>query len=76
MQLLGKRIIMTKSAVKDTDVSLTVSRIENKEGQQEFFLDVQCKDSTPGAILCNSPKINKVRLGFKDLQGEVVSQAE
>ncbi len=72
MQLLGDNIIMTRSAMAENDISITVSRIkkEEKEGVEEFFIDVQCKESPVGKELCNSPHVEAIRKGFSALHQE------
>ncbi len=70
MQLLGSQIIMTRSPTKDTDVSFTVSRIKKKDGVEELFLDVQCKDTTKGDAYCGTPEVQRVRKGFRGLQAK------
>jgi hypothetical protein len=69
MQLLGNQIIMTRTPMSDIDISLAVSRMI-KGPREEFFLDVQCKETTPGEALCASPKVQKIRTGFRSLQDQ------
>lgn len=46
MQLLAASIIMTAAPAKDDDISITVSRIEEKDvADVRLFMDLQCKES-------------------------------
>lgn len=55
LQLIGENIYMTSAPKEDTDISLTVARIKNKETDEEkIFLDQQCRTSVKGQNFCNS----------------------
>lgn len=74
MQLVGSNIILTRPPRKDTDVSLTISRITNKAGHEEMFMDIQCKDSSMGKRFCAGDKARKIRFGFKKALTGTVTQ--
>lgn len=76
MQLLGRNIIMTHPPIKDQDISLTVSRIKREGSTEEFFLDIQCKDSTPGEEHCKSSAVQEIRKGFRALGQGTPTPAE
>ena len=74
IQMLSKTIIMTDAALKDSDISITVSKIREKDAPgAKLFMDLQCKDSPRGADLCESASVEQIRMGFKyflNMQGE------
>ncbi len=66
MQMLSNSIIMTATPVKDSDFSLTVSRItEEGVSGAKLFLDLQCKNSPIGIDLCHSAQVDRIRLNFR-----------
>ncbi len=66
MQMLSDSIIMTATPIKDSDISLTVSRItEEGVSGAKLFLDLQCKNSPIGIDLCHSAKVDSIRLDFR-----------
>lgn len=66
IQMLSKTIIMTSAALKDSDISITVSKIREKNVPgAKLFMDLQCKDSPRGADLCKSDSVEQIRIGFK-----------
>ncbi len=66
VQMLSNTIIMTAAALKDTDISITVSKIRKKDtSSAKLFLDLQCKNSPRGEDLCKSESIEQIRMGFK-----------
>ncbi len=70
LQMLADSIIMTAAPLKDSDISITVSRIRNKEKPgARLFMDLQCKESPRGRDLCNTDEINRIRLGFRRFLG-------
>jgi hypothetical protein len=72
LQLLGKSIMMTKAPLKDDDISITISRIPNKDNSGvRLFMDLQCKNSPLGKKLCRSDKVRGIRGKFRaQLTGE------
>jgi len=67
LQMLADSIIMTASPLKDNDISITVSRIRNKEQPgARLFMDLQCKESPRGRDLCETDEINQIRAGFRE----------
>ncbi len=66
LQLLGKSILMTKAPLKDDDISITISRITDKEDAGvRLFMDLQCKNSPLGKELCRSDKVRNIRADFR-----------
>jgi len=55
LQLIGDNIYMTSAPNTDTEISLTVARIKDKNTNEEkIFLDQQCRSSFKGQNFCNS----------------------
>jgi hypothetical protein len=66
IQMLGDTIIMSGAPLKDSDISLTVSRIRSKGAPgAELFMDLQCKNSPLGDELCGSDQVRGIRTGFQ-----------
>lgn len=66
MQMLGDNIIMTAAPHETKDISITVSRIENREnGTTVLFMDLFCKETTTGKELCASDKVQKIRAAYQ-----------
>jgi len=62
----SERIFMTKPAVTDEDISITVSRIRpDRKGNEVIFLDVQCKKTVANQTWCKKPVAMEIRKGFK-----------
>ncbi len=62
----SSRIFMTRPAVTEQDISITVSRIRpDKKGKEVIFLDVQCKKTIASETWCRKPKAETIRTGFK-----------
>jgi hypothetical protein len=67
LQMLSDSIIMSAAPLKDEDISLTASRIRNKDRPgAELFMDLQCKSSPRGDEYCRSESVEKIRTGFRD----------
>ncbi|MGR8930867.1 MAG: DUF4124 domain-containing protein [Gammaproteobacteria bacterium] len=70
----GDRLIMTADPVKDDDLSLSASKLDDK-GNQLIFFDIRCKASSIGRELCNSEKARAIRQGFSTyIQSRLTSQ--
>lgn len=60
------KIIYTADPIIDSDISLSVSKLLNKnQGYGQLFLDIRCKRSSIGEELCASKKVEHIREGFK-----------
>lgn len=57
------KLVMSAAPFNDDDLSLSVSRLD-KDGVQQIFLDMRCKDSNIGKELCGSEKAQGIRRGF------------
>ncbi|PKM11943.1 MAG: hypothetical protein CVV13_07165 [Gammaproteobacteria bacterium HGW-Gammaproteobacteria-3] len=57
-------LIMTMLPTKDSDLSLSLSKIELNDGEYQLFLDIRCLDSISGRELCVSEKVHAIRTSF------------
>lgn len=68
------KLIMRGPPVKDDDLSLSASLL-NQKGQLQIFLDIRCKQSTLGAELCAGSKAQAIRQEFAPyIQQQLTSQ--
>jgi hypothetical protein len=66
IDLAADRILVTAPPRELRDISITVSRLEDREGDGErIFMDVQCADFTEGREFCRSPYVQGIRQGFR-----------
>jgi hypothetical protein len=62
----AENIVMSGAPSNEEDISITLSRIQDsKSGHTLIFLDLQCKDSPQGDILCKSAKVERFIQGFQ-----------
>ena len=67
IQTSGANILITAPPETLDDFSLTLSRVQEKEGQAtSIFLDMQCKNPTPTDVSCNNARAMKVLDEFHD----------
>lgn len=59
------KLIMGRAPAKDSDLSLSVSKIEDEHKKPQLFLDVRCRESSLGAELCASQKVRDIRSAFR-----------
>lgn len=70
VDLAAERILVTAPPRELRDVSITVSRLGDREGGGErIFMDVQCVDFTEGREFCRGPDVNAIRNDFKAALG-------
>jgi hypothetical protein len=66
VDLAGDRILVTAPPRELRDISITVSRLPDREGIGErIFMDVQCANFTEGREFCRGPVVTKIRNQFK-----------
>ncbi len=71
LQMLNDFIIMTGAPVNDNDISITASRIVNKdESGAKLFMDLTCKNSPRGAAFCKTDAVRKIQKGFQPFLNE------
>lgn len=59
----NENLIMRAEPASDSDISLSVSRLQ-RGNEQQIFLDIRCKATTLGQELCSSDKAQSIRRGF------------
>lgn len=59
------KLLMTAEPQQDSDLSLSVSKIDMGNQQQQLFLDIRCRQSSLGAELCASDKVRDIRTSFR-----------
>jgi hypothetical protein len=60
------RLIMGQVPHRDSDLSLSVSRMDVEKKKQQLFLDIRCRKSSLGEELCAGDKAKKIRRSFSD----------
>jgi hypothetical protein len=69
------KLIMTRPPAKDTDLSLSLSKIAINDNDYYLFLDIRCRESSPGKELCASQKVKDIRSAFKSFINDALSRA-
>jgi hypothetical protein len=64
------KLVMHALPTRDTDFSLSISKIASKDDEDQLFLDIHCRDSSLGKELCNSTKIQELRTSFRPYVNE------
>jgi hypothetical protein len=59
-------LIMGQTPYKDTDLSLSISKMDEADGSQQLFLDIRCRRSSLGDLLCRGQKVKKIRQLFNE----------
>lgn len=73
IQIQGDSIIMAKAPTKDSDISITICRIRQKNQPSMLFMDLFCKNSPLGNELCKSPQIDSIRQAYRRQVGGITS---
>lgn len=71
IQIQGEFIIMTKAPKKDDDISITISKIRQKNQPTMLFMDLFCKGNPNGQELCKSPKVAAIRHAYREDVGGI-----
>lgn len=70
IDLAADRILVTAPPRELRDISITVSRLDDKDGKGErIFMDVQCANFTEGREFCRGPKVGAILDNFKAALG-------
>lgn len=59
------KLIMGRTPATDSDLSLSVSKLEDENKKQQLFLDIHCRESSLGSELCASQKVRDIRSSFR-----------
>lgn len=65
IQIQGDFIIMAKAPAKDTDISITISKIYQENQPTMLFMDLFCKSNPNGQELCKSGKVKAIRKAYR-----------
>jgi hypothetical protein len=66
IDLAAGRILVTAPPRELHDISITVSRLADREGSGErIFMDVQCANFTEGREYCRSEEVSRIRENFR-----------
>ncbi len=60
------RLIIALVPYRDTDLSLSVSRMDVENKKQQLFLDIRCRKSSLGKELCAGERAKKIRYSFSN----------
>ncbi len=63
IEIITDTLILTESPKKESDISLSFSKIPEKEGHN-ILLEITCFDSEAGEELCKSDTVRKISRGF------------
>jgi hypothetical protein len=70
IDLTADRILVTAPPRELKDISITVSRLDEKEsGGERIFMDVQCAPFSEGKEFCRGPDVSKIRDDFRGALG-------
>jgi hypothetical protein len=70
----NEKLIMNRPPSKDTDISLSLSKLVFNEGDYQLFLDFRCRDSSAGRELCASQKVQDIRSSFRAYINDALSR--
>lgn len=68
------KLIMNRPPPKDTDISLSLSKLAINEEEYQLFLDIRCRDSAAGKELCTSQKVRDIRSSFRSYINDALSR--
>ena len=69
------KLIMSQSPSKDSDLSLSLSKIALNDTEYQLFLDIRCRDSSLGQELCASQKVSNIRSAFRPYINNALSRS-
>jgi hypothetical protein len=61
----NEKLLMTAEPAIDSDLSLSVSKLEMGNDQQQLYLDIRCRQSPQGMELCAGDKVRDIRAAFR-----------
>lgn len=74
LQVIGDSIIMTAPPKLSTDISLTISKTNDRKRNRIYiFMDLQCNDSVSGSEFCEGGEVKNVYRQFQSFlrEGEI-----
>ncbi|MGR9115310.1 MAG: DUF4124 domain-containing protein [Gammaproteobacteria bacterium] len=72
----NEQLIMSRAPSKDSDLSLSLSKIAISDTEYQLFLDIRCRDSSLGKELCASQKVSDIRSAFRPYINNVLSRTD
>lgn len=69
------KLIMTRPPSKDSDLSLSLSKIAISDIDYQLFLDIRCRDSSLGRELCASQRVSDIRSAFQPYINQALSRS-
>ena len=59
------KLIMAHAPATESDLSLSLTKIDSADKKHQLFLDIRCRESSLGKELCASKKAKDIRSAFK-----------
>jgi hypothetical protein len=70
----NEKLIMNRPPSKDSDISLSLSKLAINDDDYQLFLDILCRDSSQGTELCASQKVKNIRSSFRTYINDALSR--
>ncbi len=70
----NEKLIMNRPPPKDSDISLSLSKLNINEDDYQLFLDIRCRDSLAGRELCASHQVEEIRSSFRNYINDALSR--
>ena len=70
----NEKLIMNRPPPKDSDISLSLSKLTINDDDYQLFLDIRCRDSLAGKELCASQKVKDIRSSFRTYINDALSR--
>ena len=70
----NEKLIMNRPPPKDTDISLSLSKLTINDNDYQLFLDIRCRDSSVGRELCASQQVKDIRSSFRTYINDALSR--
>ena len=70
----NEKLIMNRPPPKDSDISLSLSKLAINEDDYQLFLDIRCRDSLAGKALCASQNVKNIRFSFRAYVNDALSR--
>jgi len=64
IQVLTETLIVTQAPTKDTDISLTASKVPDKQMNYTIQLEITCNDSPDGNSVCIGDRVKEIKAGM------------
>ena len=64
IDIAEENLIMSYTPAKDSDMSVSIAKLRSGNEPTKIFLDIRCRKSLPGDLLCSSSKASDIRSSF------------